>query len=125
MSSTVDGVNLPPELVVDVLCLLPSLSDVIAFCSTARRYRHICSENVTTVYKHVGPRSIRCHQYARILLNDQGGPTSDSSDLTVDDVLRLLRNSRIAEKAVGKFNRDIVCRVKSKALNYTEATDRC
>lgn len=118
MPLTTEAVNLPPELVVDVFCHL-SLSNALAFASTARRYRQIFSENLAIIYKHIGPGSIRCHRYARILLHDQGGPPTDASDLTVNDVLRILRNSRIVERAVDKFNRDIVSRVRSMILNYS------
>ena len=99
------------ELITDIMCRLPSFSDDFAFAAICRRLRRIWSEDVTFIYKHVAPRTIKCEHDARILPADQGGAAADSPVLSVRDVLRLVRNSHIVEKSIGQFNRDIVCKV--------------
>jgi hypothetical protein len=104
---------MPPEIVTKIFCQLPSFSDVFALSATCHQLRHIWLSNVTPIYTHVGPRSIACETQARKFLIDQGGPVLDCP-MSAKDVIRMVQNSRVVEKAIRQFEREIVCRVKSK-----------
>ena len=104
---------IPVELLTDIFNLLPSLSDVLALAATCRRLRRIWTMNVTTIYSHVAPRSIPCERHARRFLADQGGPATDYPTLSARDVICILRNSCVVEKAMLQFEKDIVRLVKS------------
>lgn len=109
--------SFPAELITQILCWLPSFSDILSFAATCRRHRQIWTENVTVIYNHIAPRAIKCRRNARILLADQGGAAADSPVLSVRDVLRLIRNSHIVEKAIARFNRDVVRHVRGRFLS--------
>ena len=68
---------------------------------------------MTSIYSQVAPRSIPCERYARSFLADQGGPAVDIPKLSTRDVLYIVRNSCMIEKAILQFEREIVRRVKS------------
>lgn len=105
--------SMPAELITVIFCLLPSFSDVIALAATCHRLRHIWTTNTTTIFINVAPRGIPCHRYARNFLTDQGGPALDSPTLSAEDVVRMVRNSHIVEKAVFQFEKEIVPWIKS------------
>ncbi|KAL1967196.1 hypothetical protein VTN77DRAFT_3487 [Rasamsonia byssochlamydoides] len=105
--------SLPAELITNIICWLPSFPDVFAFAATCRRHRQIWSENVTVIYNRIAPKTIRCRRDARLLLADQGGADVGSPVLSASDVLRLVRNQHIVEKAIDQFNRDVMCHVHS------------
>ena len=46
------------------------------------------------------------------LPSDQGGPATNFPTLSARDVLRMLRNSCVIEKAILEFEEQIVCRVR-------------
>ena len=104
---------IPVELLTDIFKLLPSLSDVLALAATCRRLRRIWTMNVTTIYSHVATRSIPCERHARRFLADQGGPATDCPTLSASDVICMLRNSCVVDKAMLQFEKDIVHLVKS------------
>ena len=104
---------IPVELLTKTFSLLPSLSDVLALAATCRRLRHIWTMNVTTIYSHVASRSIPCEREARRFLADQGRPATNYPTLSALDVICMLRNSRVVEKAMLQFERDLVRHVKS------------
>ena len=103
---------IPVELLTNIFNLLPSLSDVLALAATCR-FRRIWTMNVTTIYSHVAPRSIPCERHARRFLADQDGPATDYPTLSASDVICMLRNSCVVEKAMLQFEKDIVHLVKS------------
>lgn len=104
---------LPPELAIEIFRQLPSFSDVFALSATCHQLRNIWLEHLTPIYNHVAPRSIACETQAREILIDQGGPAFGCR-LSAKDVVRMVQNSRIVEKAIREFERKFVCRVKSK-----------
>ena len=106
--------SIPVEVVTKVFTLLPSFFDVLVLAATCRQLRRIWTANVTTIYSQVAPRSISCEHYARRFLADQGGPATDYPTLSAKDVLCMLRNSCVTEKAMLQFEKDLVHRVKSK-----------
>lgn len=115
--------SLPTELVIHVFCWLSTFSDVFNLAATCRRHQQIWTDNATFIYNHVAPRTIECRCHARDLLADRGGAAADSPVLSVRDVRRLVRNSRIVEKSIAQFNKNIVCHVRSKL--YIPCVDVC
>lgn len=105
--------SMPAELITGTFCLLASFSDVLALAATCHRLRHIWTTNVPPIYVKVAPRSIPCNRYARSFLTDQGGPALDGPALSAGDVVRMVRNSHIIEKAIFQFEREIVPWVQS------------
>jgi hypothetical protein len=103
--------TLPPELIAKIFEALPCFQDVFNFASTSRRLRVVWSENATSIYKKVVRKSIPCHRHARRLLADQGGPPVDSPRLTTLEVLKIAHNAAVVDKAMAKFENDIVCHV--------------
>lgn len=103
---------IPTEVVINIFGELPP-SDAFHFAATCCRMRPVLYENTPTIYKYLR-RQIQCERYARTLLADQGGLLSDSPLVTIRDLLQLRGNSRIVEKAIDVFNRDIVPRIRSE-----------
>ena len=69
--------------------------------------------NVNPVYKQIAPRSLPCESAARRFLTDQDGPDL-GSPLSAKDVVRMVRNAGVIEKAILQFEREIVSRVRSE-----------
>ena len=69
--------------------------------------------NVNPVYNVIAPRSIPCHNAARHFLVVHDG-LSLESPMAAKDVIRMLRNADVVEKAILQFEREIVSRVRSK-----------
>ena len=105
--------SIPTELITKTFCLLPSFTDILALAATCQRLRRIWTTNVTSIYSQVGPRSIPCERYARSFLADQGGPAIDFPTLSAGDVVCMVRNLCVIEKATLQFEKEIVRRVKS------------
>lgn len=110
---------IPSEVVIKIFGEL-SLPDALHLAATCSRLRQVLDENTPTIYKCLR-RKIQCEGYARVLLADQGGLPSDSSSVTMRDLLRLWRNSGRVEKAMNVFDRDITPHIRSeyKHGNYT------
>ena len=69
--------------------------------------------NVNSIYNEIAPRSIPCINAAgRFLVVHDG--LSLESPIAAKDVVRMLRNADVVEKAILQFEREIVSRVKSK-----------
>lgn len=110
--------SLPPEVTTKVFENLSSFSDVFALAATCRRLRDVWSTGVTPIYNSVAPRSIACERDARRFLVDQHGPKL-KSPMVAETVLQMVRNASIIEKAILQFEREIVCRVRSKSTFET------
>ena len=104
---------MPPEVLVKILCQLHSFSDVFALSAACCRLRHLWLTIVNPVYKQVAPRSIPCERAARRFLTDQDKPGLESP-VSAKDVVRMVRNAGVIEKAILQFEREIVSRVRSK-----------
>lgn len=105
--------ELPPELVSNIFCSLPSFNEVFALAQTSRGLRKVWNEYTTQIYEEVAPRSIPHEQHARQFLAEQGGANS-SEPLTAKDVHQMLLNSRIVERAILQFEEEIVHKVRCK-----------
>ena len=97
--------HLPVEIILHCFCSLPSFWDVLHFAATCQRNHQIWTANVSTIYHHISPRDIQCRRYARTLLADQGGSPADSHNLTIRDVLQLVRNTVVMKKSIEEFNK--------------------
>ena len=104
--------SIPAELIIRIFCLLPSFSDVFALAAACRRFRSVWTENVTTIYGHVSPRSIPCERHAPNFLPDLGRPFSGRHALSARDVVCIVRNSCVLEKAILQLEREIVRKVR-------------
>jgi hypothetical protein len=111
--------TIPVEVVIKIFGEL-SLPDALHLAATSCQLCQVLDENTPTIYKPLR-RNIQCEGYARVLLVDQGGLPSDSSSVTIQDLSRLRRNSRMAEKAINMFDRDITPHIRSEYRkdNYT------
>ena len=105
---------MPPEVVTKIFCQLPSFSDVFALSAVCCRLRHLWLKNVNPVYNQIAPRSIPCEHAARRFLIDQDG-SGLGSPMSAKDVVRMVRNAGVIEKAILQFEREIVSRVRSKS----------
>ena len=112
---------LSTELIIHIFCELPLLSDVFALAATCSQFRGVCITYITPIYNEVAPRSIACHQHARRFLAVQGGPALEAP-MTWQDVVRMARNADVVAKAVLQFQREIVCKVRSK---YSTTVEVC
>ena len=65
------------------------------------------------VSRQIAPRSIPCQRAARRFLIDQAGPGL-GSPVSAKDVVCMVRNAGVIEKAILQFEREIVRRVRSK-----------
>lgn len=106
--------SLPPEVIINIFCQLPSFADVLGLAATCHRLKDIWITNVTTIYASLSPRAIPCEREARVCLSDQGGPSPDSLTLSANDVLRMVRNARMVDESISQFEEDIVPHVRSE-----------
>ena len=104
---------MPTEVIIHIVCQLPSFSDVFALSAVCCRLRHLWLKSVNLVYNQIAPRSIPCQCAARRFLVDQDGPGL-GSPMFAKDVVRMVRNAGVIEKAILQFEREIVSRVISK-----------
>jgi hypothetical protein len=104
---------MPPEVATNIFCQLPSFPDVFALSRVCHRLRELWLMNVNSIYNEIAPRSIPCINAAgRFLVVHDG--LSLESPIAAKDVVRMLRNADVVEKAILQFEREIVSRVKSK-----------
>ncbi|MCJ1386950.1 hypothetical protein MMC17_010079 [Xylographa soralifera] len=106
---------MPPEIAINIFCQLPSFFDVFAFSAVCRQLRHLWLNSVKPIYNQIAPRSIPCERAARRFLVDQDGPDL-GSPMSAKDIVRMVRNASVIEKAILDFERDIVSRVKMYGL---------
>lgn len=104
---------MPTEVIIRIFGEL-TLPDALHLAATCRRLRQVMKENTPAIYRRLR-RQVPCERYARVVLADQGGPPPcSSSSMTIADLLRLRRNSRIVEKAIEVFDRDITAHIRSE-----------
>ena len=115
--------TMPPEVVTEIFCQLPSFSDVFGLSAVCCRLRHLWLKNVNLVYSQIAPRSIPCERAARRFLVDQDGPGLESP-MAAKDVVRMVRNAGVIENAILQFEREIVSRVRSKLGPNTRVVRR-
>ncbi|MCJ1296583.1 hypothetical protein MMC34_008149 [Xylographa carneopallida] len=110
---------MPPEVASNIFCQLSSFSDVFALSAVCCRLRDIWLESVNPIYHQIAPRSIPCERAARRFLVDQDGPDL-GSPMSAKDVVRMVRNANVIEKAILQFEREIVRRVRSVTVDGLE-----
>ena len=114
MSVKSQAFPVPAEVLLQIFALLPSLSDVLSLATTCRRLHGVWIDNVNTIYSSIAPKTILCHDYARRLLADLDGPPLGSPLAFPDDVRSILHTSRVIEKAILQFEREVVPLVQCK-----------
>ncbi|RJE23170.1 hypothetical protein PHISCL_04477 [Aspergillus sclerotialis] len=107
-------ISAPVEVILAVFCHLPTFSEALNFATTCHRHYRIWIENTALIYTYIAPKSIPCIRHARDLLAAQGGAPVESGLITAWDIRRLIRNWRIVQKSLARFNQDITPGVKSK-----------
>ena len=118
---------LPTELITKIYYSLPSLIEAFALSSSCQRLRDIWLTNISPIYRRIGPRSIPCERYARRLLADQKGLVNEALILSAEEVLRIVKNSYVIEKAVYQYESKINHKVKGRGRtleNYDSKTER-
>ena len=104
--------SMPTELIIKVFCHLPTLFDTFALSESFHWLRDIWAANFMEIYRLVGLRCIPCERRARIFLAVQGGPAIESPMLSIEDIIRIVKNARVVEDALLQFKRLIVFGVK-------------
>ncbi|KAL9607850.1 MAG: hypothetical protein Q9167_007273 [Letrouitia subvulpina] len=104
----------PVELLTVVFCHLPSFQDVFSLAFTCHWVRGVWLNNVATIYKLVARASITCEHHARTFLADQGGPAPESEITSAKDVVQILKAQKAVDKAILKFECQIVSKVKAR-----------
>ena len=107
--------TLPPEATAGIFCQLPSFFDILCLSRVCCRLRQVWLDNVTLIYREVAPRSIPCETAARRFLVDQSGRDPETP-LSAEDVVRMLHNAAVVEKAILQFESEIVSRVKGEHI---------
>lgn len=104
--------SIPAELLTKTFCQLPLFSDVLALAATCKRLRRVWTIHTTMIYHHLAPRCIPCEPSARRFLADQDGLATKSLVLSSAEVVSIIRNSSIVEKAILQFEREIIPKIK-------------
>ena len=104
--------TLPTEIITQIFGELP-VRDTLHLAATCRRLRQVLDEHTPTIYKRLR-RQIKCERHARVVLADQGGVPFNSSSVTIQDLVRLQRNSCIVEKAIIAFDRDVTAYIRGE-----------
>ena len=115
--------TMPPEVATNIFCQLPSFADVFALSTVCLRLRHLWLENVNPIYNQIAPEVISCDRAARRFLVDQDGPGL-GSPLSAKDVVRMVRNAGVIEKAIVQFEREIVRRVRGESNSAVNIASR-
>ncbi|KAI1128147.1 hypothetical protein F5Y10DRAFT_265464 [Nemania abortiva] len=106
MAPSLTLLAMPTEIIIKVYTHTSAFRDVFALSAACHRLHAIWLENVTSIYRAVGPSGIGFEflKLARQLLADQGGASTDSATLSAHDVRRMARNARKASKAADNFD---------------------
>lgn len=80
---------------------------VIAGFPPSRLVFKLWNDNTISIFRRVAPHDIKCLALARSLLADQCGASSESEALSPDDVRRIVRNVRKADKGADRFGREV------------------
>ena len=111
----------PDEIVISVFCHLPSFHEVFVLSATCHLMQEVWLDNVETIYKYLARHSIPCERHARQLLALQGGPPLESKIASAKQVIQMMKNRDMVERAICTFEHQIAHRVESRnsrAQNY-------
>jgi hypothetical protein len=109
---SVSILQLPTELIKEIFCSLPSISDVLALGSTCQRARCIWIENANSIFPRVPFGDVQAKSQAYEFFLTQAGK-DNGSPLSAEEVLQIVRNYCVVENTILKFERQIVSRVTS------------
>ena len=118
MSANTPALPVLAELLLQIFVLLPSLPDALSLATTCRQLRGVWINNVNTIYMSIAPKTILCHHSARRLLAGSDAPPPELPLTSPDDVRSILHTSRIVEKAIVQFEREVVPKVRCKLALY-------
>jgi hypothetical protein len=99
--------SLTSDVAVLIFCQFRSFSDVLALAATCGSLRAVWLDNTTSIFRRVAPHDIKYLDLARSLLAAQGGTPSESGVLSSNDVRRMTRNARKADKSADRFGREV------------------
>ena len=99
--------SLTSDVAVLIFCQFRSFSDVLALAATCGSLRAVWLDNATSIFRRVAPHDIKYLDLARSLLAAQGGTPSESGVLSSNDVRRMTRNARKADKSADRFGREV------------------
>jgi hypothetical protein len=104
----------PSELLLKIICSLPSLVSELPFLSTCHRFRAILHEHAGLIHRELNLDP--CTSHAFVLVAGQQGEAGTTSNgvLTPQKVLSLSRCFQRAQKALKMFEERIVCRMKGE-----------
>ena len=105
--------SLPTEILTRIYAILSSIEDVLTFSLTCARLRKVWLTNQRIIYQRVGPRAIPCESHARRFLAEQKGVPSEALTISHTDVIRMVHNSHIVERAIQQFEILVVPHVKT------------
>ncbi|KAF4629368.1 hypothetical protein G7Y89_g8778 [Cudoniella acicularis] len=121
--------EIPVELTSKIFSMLPSTFDVLALAATCRELRQVWVTNVVSIYRMVAPRSMPCERYAHQFLADQAGTSFDLSSICTRDVICMLKNAKVVEKAILQFEFEVVRKVNRTfvldSLSILEKSSTC
>ncbi|KAI1170241.1 hypothetical protein F4777DRAFT_570019 [Nemania sp. FL0916] len=106
---------MPPEVITAIYMELPTFQDIFALATTCSHLNAVWCANTTSIFQALAPSEIGSGflKWARQLLADQGGASTDSASLTAHDVRRMVRNAFKADKAAYIFGTEVAARVPS------------
>lgn len=110
-SPVADGLEaMPDDVILEIFSSLSSFSDVFSFALSCQRVTRLLDHYAPRIYRQLAQLDIENDSHARALLRDQkgtGGSVLSPNSLSVQDVRRLVRNSRKATKSSERFGREI------------------
>jgi hypothetical protein len=109
---------IPAELITEIYCQLDSFLEGFALASTCHHMKCVWTENVNQIYEQFGPVVIPLERHARSFRQIQSGAATHSLSVSTQDVLSLLRNRKIIEKAIVQFETNVVSKASCKSLQF-------
>jgi hypothetical protein len=101
----------PTEILLDIICSLPSLTAAFPLLSASRRFRAIWTEHAKVIYYRLSLDP--CKSHALTILMDERKEAFCPSSLTVQDVLFLSRCFENVQHTIKQFEADVVSKMKS------------
>jgi hypothetical protein len=95
-------IQLPAEVLTDIMSCLFPLTDVIALSSTCQKMRNVWLENANVILSRIATGAIPCKREACRLALAQNPARPDV--LAAPDAVRLVQNARQMEKVVKNVN---------------------
>lgn len=116
-------VLMPPEVIIAIFSRLSSFSEVFALAAVCRALSAVSYSNTAAIFQQIAASDIKHLALVRLLLADQGGAPRDSMSLSVDDIRRMVRNARMANKSADRFGREVVGAIQGGPLIPSKTDD--